>query len=312
MPVTFALVAAAAGVASAVFQASLLTGSLGAFLLAYLAQLPLFLVGLSLGVGASAIAAAVATAVLAAFGGIVFALTFAAVNAAPALLVTRQALLTRTAPDGTLEWYPAANLLTGIVGAAGLLFLGAALWFATSPGGLEGQVRAPIEAALNSMATRDWAVPQVAELATAIARILPGVVGASWLLTIILNGALAQGIAQRLGRNLRPAPDIRAIELPRWLHIAAAICGIGLFFGDNAGFVSVNLLLMFSLAYFIQGLAVIHTVVSPWNQKYLWLTAIYILFVIMWPAAVLVVLVGAIEPWAQLRRRFATLPSPWR
>jgi hypothetical protein len=146
-----------------------------------------------------------------------------------------------------------------------------------------------------------------------ITRVLPGIVAISWLMMIIANGALAQGLLGPLRRNLRPAPDIRTIELPRWLHAAAAICGVGILFGENAGFVAINLLLILALAYFIQGMAVIHTIVSSWNQKYLWLTATYIiLFVIMWPAAVLVVLVGAIEPWAQLRRRFAALPSPWR
>jgi hypothetical protein len=310
MPITLVLVAAAAGVASAVLQASLLTGSFGAILLAYLAQLPLFLVGLSLGVGAGAIAATVATALLAVFGGVVFALTFAAVNAAPAILMMRQALLSRLDGTGAPEWYPPGTLLTGLVGGASLLFLGAAVWFASAPGGLEGQVRAPIEAALNSTATRDWAIPQAAELATAIARILPGVVGVSWLLTIVFNGALAQGLLKRFGYNLRPHLDIRSIELPRWLHIASAICGLGMLFGGNAGFIAVNLLLILALAYFIQGLAVIHSIVARWNQKYLWLTAIYILFVIMWPAGVLVVLLGAVEPWAQLRRRFAASQTP--
>ena len=76
----------AAGATSAGLYAMLLTGPLGlsaplgfgALIIPYFAQIPLFAIGLWLGVGGAALAAALAVAVLLALGGIVFALVFGA------------------------------------------------------------------------------------------------------------------------------------------------------------------------------------------------------------------------------------------
>lgn len=313
MPVTFALVAAAAGTASAVLQAAPLSGSLSAIALWFFSQLPLFLVGLSMGVGAGALAAVIATVLLAAFSGVVFTVQSIALHAAPAVLMTRQALLNRPAPGNETEWYPVGNLLVLVIGVAATLFLAAVLWNISGGEGLEALLRERVAAEFRSVTLPpDWSGPSIADLTAAIARLLPATSALGLIAMVIVNGVVAQGILQRLGRNLRPNFDFRTLELPGWYHVATAIAVIGMVFGGTAGFVGFNLLMIFSLGYFVQGLAVIHTIVAAWNQKYLWLTAVYILFVILGPAAVLVMLLGAIEPWAQLRRRFAALPSPWR
>src|SRR5262249_3768711 len=70
------------------------------------AQLPLFCIGLSLGVPGAAIAAGVSTGIVMVTGGAVVALLFASVNALPALILSRQALLSRRNAEGSVEWYP--------------------------------------------------------------------------------------------------------------------------------------------------------------------------------------------------------------
>jgi hypothetical protein len=313
MPITFALVAAAAGVASAVLQAAPLTGSLSAIMLWYFAQLPLFLVGLSLGTGAGVVAGGVATVLLALFGGIMFAISSMAFHA-PAILVARQAMLSRPDGQGGVEWYPPGRLLVGMIGAAALLFFAALLWGASESGGLEAIMRAHVAEALKNLTfPPDWTGPRVPELTLVMAHVFPAVIAVLTLTMTIVNGVLGQFIVRRTGRNLRPTFEFRAIELPRWYHIAAAIAAVGVVFGGTAGFVGINLFLIFALGYYVQGLAVIHTLVAGWGQKYLWLAATYLLlFLIMGPATVLVVLLGAIEPWVQLRRRVTTPASPWR
>ncbi len=96
---------------------TVLTGSPGAMILVYLAQLPLFAAGLWLGIGAAAMAALTASAVLLAAGGVIAAALFAGLYAAPVVLLVRQALLARNGPEGALEWYPPGLLTAWLTGA---------------------------------------------------------------------------------------------------------------------------------------------------------------------------------------------------
>src|SRR5215475_3154052 len=68
------------------------------------AQLPLFVAGLWLGVAASAMAGLAASLILAMVGNLVAVAIFAGLNAAPVVLLVRQALLARTGADGAVEW----------------------------------------------------------------------------------------------------------------------------------------------------------------------------------------------------------------
>src|SRR6516164_5945410 len=118
--------AALCGTAGAGLYLCVLTGSPGAAILVSLAQLPLFIAGLWLGTGATAVAGLVASAiVLAAARDLVMAALFATLCAAPVVFLVRQALLARTGVDGALEWYPPGALtawLTGLaLGACGIV-----------------------------------------------------------------------------------------------------------------------------------------------------------------------------------------------
>ncbi|MDP7392236.1 MAG: hypothetical protein QGH07_10405, partial [Alphaproteobacteria bacterium] len=88
---------ATGGVISALLYALVTRGSLGGILLAYFCQLPLFVIGLSLGTTASVIAGAVAAAGVIAVSGVLGAFVFILVNAAPVVFLVWQGLLTR--PD---------------------------------------------------------------------------------------------------------------------------------------------------------------------------------------------------------------------
>ena len=68
------------GVLSALLYLSVVTGGMGALILAYLAPLPLLMVGLGAGFRPFAIAATSAVAVVGLFGGPLFGLTYAMAN----------------------------------------------------------------------------------------------------------------------------------------------------------------------------------------------------------------------------------------
>jgi hypothetical protein len=84
---------------------------------------------------------------------------------------------------------------------------------------------------------------------------------------------------------------------------ATAIAAIGGFLPGTAGFIGGNLVLMAVLAYALAGLAVIHAFAARSPNRRLVLVATYgAVFIFGWPA-VLIALLGAAEPWLNLRRR---------
>lgn len=300
---TFALAVGLAGAASAAFYASLLSGSFGALILAYLAQLPLFVIGLWFGFAGAAMAGAMAAAALAFAGGLVFTLVYGVANAAPAVAMSYLAQLNRPAADGSTEWYPPGQLIGWLVGTAMTAFLMMTLVFAGESGGAEGIIRNFVETALRSLVPAGQASEGLGGVATLVARFFPGVVADSWIVMVLANLVLAQGLLTRFGRNLRPTPGMPEIELPSWLTGATAVAAIGSFLPGTAGFVGGNIVLMAVLAFALAGLGVVHALVAQSPSRTIALVATYtFLFIFGWPVVILAVL-GAAEPWLNLRRR---------
>jgi hypothetical protein len=293
-----------AGVASAALFLSLSFGLPGMVLLSYFVQLPLLLVGLTLGLTPALIATVGAGVVSGLVAGGLAALTFAVVVGLPALVVVRQALLMRT--DGNaVEWYPPGPLLAQMTALAAAAVLIAFLLFAGEEGGLVGAIEGFLGEALGELGAGGAGV----ELAGAVrqsAALFPGIMAASWLLMVVVNAVLAQALAVRLGRNLRPTPDIARLTLPRWLMFgtaAAALLSLIGGGGGGLGFLGGSLLVLFLVPYLFQGLAVAHAFARRWNLPRFALVAFYVMLVLLgWPA-LLIVILGLVEDWAHLRRR---------
>ena len=126
-----------AGLISSTLFLALSSGAPGMVLLAYFVQLPLLFVGLSLGLAASVIAAAGAILVCSLIAGLVAAGMFALVQAVPAVVVVRQALLSRR-QDGKVEWYPLGLVLAQLAALAALGIATAFVLLLGEPGGLQG------------------------------------------------------------------------------------------------------------------------------------------------------------------------------
>ncbi len=304
--------AVAAGALSAALYGSLIFGlpdgglgfasfGMAAFVAPYFAQAPLFMIGLWIGVGPAALAAGVATLVLFALGGFVYALTFVLVNAAPVVFITRQALLNRPLRQGGIEWYQAGPLLLWLVGMAASVFFALAVFFVDRPGGFAGVIAEMLGRTIHF----EGAPEAVATMMRGLAGIFPGVVVDSWLVMVAINGAIAQGLLFRLRRNLRPAPDIATIELPRELVILALIACVGALMPGFAGFLGVNFAIILAAAYAFVGLGVLHALSRRLPNRRWWLVAIYLVIVLFgWPLVALF-LTGLVEPWIGLRRRLS-------
>ena len=219
------------GVLSALLYLSVVTGGMGALILAYL---PAAVADgrLERGLRSFAIAATAAVAVVGLFGGALFGLTYAVANGVLVAVIVRQSLLARSGPDGSLEWYPPGLLLVVLTGLGLAGLLAAALLTLGDPGGLEGGVRQFLVMGFGDAAagTGD-AELGMAQVIDSFAQVFPGMVVVSWLTMAIVNAALAQGVLMRFGRNLRPAMRVAEVELPHWTPMLLAVAGFWRWWG---------------------------------------------------------------------------------
>jgi hypothetical protein len=301
MPQTIGLVVLA-GVVSAAFFLALLTGLPGMVVLAYLVQLPLLFIGFTMGLTGSVVALGAAVVVVGLIAGAVAALIYAMVQGLPALVVVRQALLNRPGGEG-VEWYPTGLVLAQLTVIAALGIAVAFVLFLGEPGGLRGAIEGFLTTALTELGALDAGAGVPPELARWVF-LFPGLMASSWLIMVVVNAVLAQAMAVRAGWNRRPTPDFAALELPGWLWPAVAAAVVLALFGEGLGFLGSSMLIVLTVPYVFLGLAVIHALTRRWARPGLARFAIYGSIALLgWPILG-VLLLGLVEDWAQLRRRF--------
>jgi magnesium-transporting ATPase (P-type) len=300
------LIPLGAGVIAALLHLSVTLGSPGAFMLAYFAQAPLAATGLALGFMPAAMAAATA-AVLVALGspGVGALSLFVLTSALPVLVIVYFALQSR-APDekdgnNAAEWYPVGRLLGWLTALGLTAFTAAFLMFMSGENGIRGA----IEGYLNSITIAFRAADPVAvdRLIGTMAHFFPAVATASWILMNVINTVLAQKIVNASGKNLRPKPVYREISAPMW-PIAFVVLGAALtFFGGEAGFFGLNVMLIATIPFFFIGLAVLHSISAAWPGRPILLAGVYLLLILLlWPAAI-IALLGMTEYWLRIRQR---------
>jgi hypothetical protein len=278
------------------------TGSPGSMILVYLAQLPLFVAGLWLGVGASVVAGVAASVVLVATTNLMAAAVFGGINALPVILLVRQSLLARTDANGATEWYP-PGLLTAWLTSLGLAGIAVSLVLLGGPGGVQAALREVLAPALSRGIGEN--LPEHDELLGFLAFIVPGIVAASWMVMTVTNGSLAQGVLARFGASWRPSPDLAALGLPMWIPVllAFAVCGTTL--GGTVRFLGINVMIVLAVPFCLAGLAVLHTVARRFSRPAIPLVTFYVLAgVFGWPL-LLVALLGLLDSPLGLRRRLA-------
>ncbi|HZD24854.1 MAG TPA: DUF2232 domain-containing protein, partial [Alphaproteobacteria bacterium] len=259
---------AAAGIASGLLYLSPLTGNLGTVILAYIAPLPLFLGGLGLGVPAAALAGAIGAVLTGITAGAQIAGIYALSYALPVLLVSRQALLSRPTPDGGTEWYPLGHLAAWLAGLAIAYFALVTVIAGIAGNGLIAEIRDVIRTYGELLGEQGGGRLQ-AELDPWITS-LPAIVVGSWMLTLTINGALAQGLLARFGRNLRPLADIAFMVVPwQMLPLFAVSAVAALLLGGMPGLVAKTLAAIATVPYFLHGLGVVHRRVREWLVRYL-------------------------------------------
>ncbi len=292
----------AAAATSALLLFGAPAGSPGGMLLAVLATLPLFLVGLSWGVFHGAATGAAATFAILFSVGTSAGLYYGAVNALPAALLMWQAERAPDRPD---------RLVIMLTACAAAPIVAAALYFGMQEGGLEAAVRGQLEATLiDAVVDQSGSPPpQWKEFVEAIAGIFPAMAATFWALLIAINGALAQGLLRRFGKNRLPTPDIAAIRAPRMMLGVLAVVLALAFMPGGTGFLANNLVPVVVLPLFFGGLSVMHWALRRSAAPGLWLGLLYLLLVVFgWPALILL-LIGLVDTIFDFRGRAGPPPA---
>jgi hypothetical protein len=278
-----------------------LGGSYPGFMMVYLSPAPLFAAALGLGGSASIVAAAVGTVLVVLREGIPAGLGYAVLAAAPAAVLGRQAMLSRTNAAGGIEWYPPGALAGWLCGIGAVAFTLLCILLASQPAGVSGTVREM----LTELGGRIQVQGDDLELFIGILHpILPGAAVAFLMLVQVANGALAQGLLSAANRAIRPSPDLGALELPGWIAIAgAAVAMAAIVLGGEFGYVARNLVIVAAVPFFLQGLSVVHVLARKTGGGVMLLAVFYVTLIVLGWVAIVLVLLGLVEQIIGLRRR---------
>ena len=298
------LIAVGAGAVSALLYVSLLAGSPGALIFAYLSALPLFATGLSLGVVPVLIAAAAGTVLTGMADEFVSAAMYGGLTAGPVVWIVHLALLSRQGGT-TPEWYPGGRLVTWLSAIASGYFVLAVIAFAGVEGGLRGHIERFLTTLLERISGRSWTELDGAQALMQVWEpLFPALVGVSWILMVSINGILAQGLLVRFGRNLRPSPQIGTLQLPRMLAIVFAMGLLTSLAPGIIGYAGTTASVYVMVPYLLLGLAVVHAVAGKFPTAHVVLVVFYVTLVLFGLFGLaLVAGLGLVEQWFNLRRR---------
>jgi nitrate reductase NapE component len=318
--IAIVLIALAAGCASALMFASIISGALVSLLLLYLAPLPLMVAALGWGPLCATIGGIVAASCLGFIFGLPYCLSFVIMVALPAWWLGHLALLGRRAGPGVssgngvapaapdLEWYPVGRILLWIAGFAALTTMAALFTLGTDAASISGAMREGLLRMLGlgeviSTGEMDPKIDAMVAIAPAAAVIVA-------MPTLTLNLWLAAKITATSSRLHRPWPDLKSAALPPMtlaaLCMAIAFCFTGGLLAILAQIVSTALM----MAYAFTGFAVLHTLTLALKSRALWLCFTYIVVIIVvWPI-LLLALVGIADAIFGFRRRYLQSRPP--
>lgn len=316
MQKTIAVGIAAGGVAAMLLMARS-AGGFGGVILVYMAPLPLFYAGLTLGMTGMGIASLTGS-ILSLLMGVDAALLFVLGFAVPVGVLVRQALQPVPAGGGNARaaanWTSPGQLVLWLAVLAAVLFGLAMLLGTGHDGGLIGILERRLQPLQDVVIAAVAGGPGNDQAVRAgwmtIIRLLPGMTAMVWMMIMAVNGALAQGVAIRFGQNLRPTPDMAALVLPRGLSmlLAAALLAATAAAG-TPGFIGLTLACILVAAFVFQGLGVVHALVRRSSMPGLMLVLSYVGFVVVSGLLVLLAILGLVEEWVGIRRRIAVAPS---
>lgn len=315
------------GLVAAVVFASATTGPMFArFLLMFFTPLPIALAGLGWGWRTAVLASAVGGAAILAFTSPAVASAFVVTQAAPMVLLTYLALLSRpigesggASPnnDGTaVEWYPVGRLVLWSAALAGLMSIAMLVLIGGDLETLRKTLGDFIKTALETgLAQGDGAVQlseaEIAAISEIALGVLPAASAVSWMGSLLCNLWVAGRVTRASGQLGRPWPDLAALTYPAGTPFAFGTALLASMLSGYPGLVASALTGGLFLAYLLLGLAILHytTRGRPWRPIALWVLYGTLLVVNIW-IAIIVVVLGLAETVLHLRARVSAASRP--
>lgn len=270
-----------------------------------LSVLPLFVAGLGWGLTGGFAAVVTGSLIAALLIAPLFSLTYVLTCGLPVLVLTRQSLLWRK-EDEKVTWYPVSNLMVCWMFVSILLS-----GMAVSLLYLNPELKANLTDQFNQIVPQLQKQGEMFKSVTAemIVRLLPQFFGPFWGIVLMIGGALAQSVLVRFKKNMRPSPAFQELRLPVWV-VAATIGAFAFSFFFSWGDAILGAVtLTLEIAFFLQGMAIIHKVSKSWNYRSVILTAVYLSMILIFWLVLVVVLLGLVDNWVGVRERSAPHPN---
>ena len=318
--VQIVLIAIAAGAASALLFASVVSGSILSVALFYLSALPLMIAAIGWSHVAGMIAALVAAGGLAAVFGHYLLLAFLIGVGLPAWWLGYLALLARPAatPAGeALEWYPVGRLVVWAALLGAIVVVVAIPNFGLDAESFRSGLRRVFERVLRAHTgtaeDAPLALPGISDsgrVLDLLVVLIPPTAAVLSTLTNLVNLWFAALIVRFSGRLRRPWPQISAMTFPRYALALLALAVAGSFLPDLVGVGASVLSATLLVAYALLGLAVMHAITVGINGRGFVLAGTYVTVGLFgWPI-LMMALLGLIETVFTLRARLAAKRGP--
>jgi hypothetical protein len=307
------LIGLAAGCASALMFASIISGALISLLLFYLAPLPLMVAALGWGPLAATIGGIAAASGLGVIFGLPYCIAFAIAVALPAWWLGHLALLGRPLPiavpgDGSaptapqLEWYPVGRIMLWIAGFAVLITMAALLTLGTDATTITNTLKRGLLQMLGPRKVESS--DDFERVIDALIAIAPAAAAMLTMTTLTLSLWLAAKITATSSRLNRPWPDLKSVALPPMTLAALSVAIAFSFAGGMLAILAKVVAVALMMSYALIGFAALHTLTLALNNRALWLSITYAIVVMfIWPVVALMFL-GLADAIFGLRQRY--------
>jgi hypothetical protein len=307
------LIALAAGCASALMFASILSGALMAVFLFHLAPLPLMVVALGWGPTGAALGGIAAATVLGSIFGLPTCVGFVLASALPAWWLGHLAMLGRPVPasmtaagkDAALEWYPVGRILLWIVLFSALATCATLLAMGSDGPSIQQAMRSGWAHFLESTG-----ITSTDRRLDALVMIAPAAATLATVMKLTFNLWLAAKITATSGRLHRPRPDLKTTALPPMTLVGLCVALAFCFSGGLIAIVAQVVIAALLLAYALAGFAVLHTLTLGLKNRTVWLGCAYAIVVAFAWAVLVVALLGIADAIFGLRRRYLRSRPP--
>ena len=303
------LISIGAGVLSALLFGSVLAGAFAALVLPLFAQLPLQVASLTFGPRSGVISAfAAALAIIGAAGLLAIAIPYALNVAIPALVASYLVALRNTDLDESdiAAWFPMGRVLSAVAVTSVICVILIGVHTGFEPQSAAAAIQPQAEAMLlSSINAGQITTELIGEAVLIFVAMLPFVAAAALVLITSLNLTLAVRISRRYGAFKRPVSSIATLQFPKLLYVTAlfAIAVIWIT-GDATPILAVVAGASVSLVV-ISGFAALHALTQKMAARGIVLIAVYGSIIFFGFPVLLILALGWLDGFLNLRGRFA-------